>query len=230
MSSHGSLRPAAGPLRPVAAHAFHNWRLRSAQISTARTLTPPNAIPKFAFNDHELRGVIIDGQPWFVAADVCRVLGIHVKDNGKVNVTPAVQKLEEDEKGSYKIGTLGGAQHMMCVSRPGLFKLIQRSNKPEAKAFDRWVRHDVLPQIMDAGGYVTADANVEKVLEAAPRQPQPSTACRSALRSSAVTTTFCARPRSSFWSRTATPSPMSSAWPSCRVIVSLLFVILIAPV
>lgn len=55
-----------------------------------------------------------------------------------------------------------------AVSRPGLFKLISRSIKPEAKAFDRWVRHEVLPQIMDTGGYVTADANVEKVLEAAP--------------------------------------------------------------
>ena len=96
---------------------------------------------------------------------------------GKAGAWNHVLKLDEDEKVSlsraeppalfagYKTGPSG----LSAVSEPGLYKLIQRSNKPEAKAFDRWVRHEVLPQIMDTGGYVTADANVEKVLEAAPR-------------------------------------------------------------
>ena len=54
------------------------------------------------------------------------------------------------------------------ISRPGLFKLIARSAKTEAKAFDRWVRHEVLPQVMVNGGYVTADADMAKVAAAAP--------------------------------------------------------------
>lgn len=92
-----------------------------------------NVIPLFAFNDHQLRGIKIDGKPWFVAADVCRILSIHIRGNGKVNASVAVQKLDADEKGTYQIGTASGDQQMLCVSRPGLFKLIQRSNKPEAK-------------------------------------------------------------------------------------------------
>lgn len=108
-----------------------------------------NVIPMFAFNDQQLRAMIIDGAPWFVAADACRILRLN-------NVTMATQGLDEDEKDFNFIDTPGGRQRAKVVSRPGLFKLIQRSNKPEAKAFDRWVRHEVLPQIMDNGGYMTS--------------------------------------------------------------------------
>ena len=108
-----------------------------------------------------MRRTIIDGQPWFVAADVCRILG-------HTNPTVAYRSLIGEEKGLCNIETLGGKQKVNVVSRPGLFQLIQRSKKPQAKAFDHWVRHEVLPQVIDNGGYVTADADMAKVAAAAP--------------------------------------------------------------
>lgn len=92
-----------------------------------------------------------------------------------------LRRLEDDERISFRradagvliknheaVGALFGKydSQLTIISRPGLFKLIQRSNKPEAKQFDRWVRHEVLPQIMDNGGYVMKDADIEEVAEA----------------------------------------------------------------
>jgi hypothetical protein len=78
------------------------------------------------------------GDPWFVAGDVCLVLGIG-------NSRDAVSRLDDDEKGVGEIDTLGGRQSVSIISEPGLYSLVGRSNKPNAKRFDRWVRHDVLP-------------------------------------------------------------------------------------
>ena len=96
---------------------------------------------------------MIDGQPWFVAADACRCLGLR----GHGGAAFHIAKLDHDEKGRSIVATPGGPQTALVVSRPGLFKLIARSSKPEARAFDRWVRHEVLPQIMDTGGYLAKD-------------------------------------------------------------------------
>lgn len=74
---------------------------------------------------------------------------------------PAVRALDSDEAHTTRRNVHPSlfqgskVQALALVSRPGLFKLIQRSNKPQAKRFDRWVRHEVLPQIMDNGGYMT---------------------------------------------------------------------------
>lgn len=88
------------------------------------------------------------GEPWFVAKDVCSCLGLDTSNLSKL--------LDEDEKGTYSIRTLGGPQEMSCVSEPGLYSLLLRSRKPEAKAFKRWVTHDILPSIRKSGGYMTA--------------------------------------------------------------------------
>lgn len=72
--------------------------------------------------------------PWFVAADVCRAL--ELTDTGKT-----VSLLDEDEKGTNTIRTPGGDQDMLIVSEPGLYSLILRSRKPEAKQFKRWITH-----------------------------------------------------------------------------------------
>ena len=85
-----------------------------------------------------IRVVIIDGDPWFVAVDVCRVLELG-------NVTAALRGLDADEKGLTIVKTLGGAQELNILSEPGLYKLIQGSRKPAAKTFDRFVRHEILP-------------------------------------------------------------------------------------
>lgn len=91
----------------------------------------------------------IDDQPWFIAADVCRTLGL-------TNPTVAIHSLDGDEWAKKNLG-LRGLGAVIVVSEPGLYKLTGRSSKPEAKAFDRWVRHDVLPAIRKEGLYVTGE-------------------------------------------------------------------------
>lgn len=91
-----------------------------------------------------------EGEPWFVAADVCRALEIN--DTHK-----AVDRLDDDEKGRSSIPTLGGDQELLVVNEPGLYELVMGSRKPEAKAFKRWITHEVLPSIRKHGAYATAD-------------------------------------------------------------------------
>lgn len=91
-----------------------------------------------------------DGEPWFVAKDVCEALGLN-------NVGQATNGLDADEKGSITIndGTPGNP-NKATISEAGLYSLILRSRKPEAKAFKRWVTHEVLPSIRRDGGYIAA--------------------------------------------------------------------------
>lgn len=91
-----------------------------------------------------------DGEPWFVAKDVLDVLDLD---------KTALRKLDEDEKGVDSIHTPGGEQQMTIVSEPGFYKLVMRSRKPEAKAFQRWVTHEVLPALRREGGYMVARAD-----------------------------------------------------------------------
>lgn len=98
-----------------------------------------------------VRTFIIEGAPWFVAADVCRCLEIS-------NNRDAISRIDEDEKGVASIDTLGGKQNMTIVNEQGLYGLIFGSRKPEAKKFKRWIRHDVLPNIRQHGVYMTPDA------------------------------------------------------------------------
>ena len=87
-----------------------------------------------------------DGTTWWVAADVCAVLDIR-------QTSRACARLDADEKGVIIINTPGGPQELLIMNEPGLYKVILRSNKPEAKAFQRWVTHEVLPQIRKTGSY-----------------------------------------------------------------------------
>lgn len=99
----------------------------------------------FAYNDQQLRGVKIDGEPWFIAMDALRCLGFDTRQGKLGGVTKRLTALDADEKRTIRRGedtfrplfAATPASAMTLVSRPGLFKLIQRSNKPEAKAFDR---------------------------------------------------------------------------------------------
>ena len=103
------------------------------------------------FNSSEfgnVRVVQVDGEPWFVAADVCRALEIS-------NSRDAVARLDDDEKGVGSTDTLGGRQGMQIINEPGLYTLVLGSRKPEAKAFKRWVTHEVLPSIRKHGSYKT---------------------------------------------------------------------------
>ena len=91
-----------------------------------------------------------DGEPMFVAKDVLDVLALD---------KTALRKLDGDEKGVDSIHTPGGEQQMTTVTEPGFYKLVMRSRKPEAKAFQRWVTHEVLPALRRDGGYMVARAD-----------------------------------------------------------------------
>jgi prophage antirepressor-like protein len=105
-----------------------------------------NALDLFRYDDHEVRVTVVDGEPWFVAADVAAVLGLG-------NMHSSLALLDEDEKGVHSVETLGGLQQVTVINEAGLYSLILRSRKPEAKAFKRWITHDVLPAIRKTGSY-----------------------------------------------------------------------------
>lgn len=113
----------------------------------------------FNYGTQEVRTVLIDGEPWFVANDLCKVL-----DHS--NPSAAVAGLDADEKGLREVETLGGIQSMTCVTEPGMYKLMARSNKPSAKPFLRWLTHEVLPTIRKTGTYSTAPTLPQSYSEA----------------------------------------------------------------
>ncbi|WP_237149964.1 BRO-N domain-containing protein [Metapseudomonas otitidis] len=104
-------------------------------------------------NKAEIRLVEIDGSPWFVAKDVCGVLGL-------TNTSQSIRPLASDEKGVNRIDTPGGAQDLSCISESGLYKLIMRSDKPVARRFQDWVTRDVLPAIRKDGAYIMGEEKV----------------------------------------------------------------------
>lgn len=115
----------------------------------------------FDYKNRNVRMVLIDEKPWFVAKDVCEILEIK-------NVSDTLAKvLDEDEKGIETIYTLGGQQEMSIVNEPGLYSLILRSRKPEAKDFKRWITHDVLPQIRTTGKFSYEEMTRLQILELA---------------------------------------------------------------
>lgn len=96
----------------------------------------------------QVRTVFKDGEPWFVAADVCRALSI-------ANPSDALRRLDDDEKALVSIeGLSRGNDSGNIVNEPGLYSLVLGSRKPEAKAFKRWITHEVIPTIRKTGGYV----------------------------------------------------------------------------
>lgn len=102
----------------------------------------------------QIRTVNKDGEPWFVAADVCRAL-----DHS--NVTVALDRLDDDERAKFNLGLSGGDTN--CVNEPGLYSLVLGSRKPEARAFKRWITHEVVPTIRKHGAYMTPQ-KIEEVL------------------------------------------------------------------
>ncbi len=93
-----------------------------------------------------VRIILQDNEPWFVAKDVCECLAISKHRD-------AISRLDADERGSLKVDTLGGKQEMATVNEYGLYSLVLSSRKPEAKEFKRWITHDVLPALRKTGSY-----------------------------------------------------------------------------
>ena len=97
----------------------------------------------------QIRTAIQGNEPWFVAADVCRPLE-------HSNVSMALDRLDDDEKAKLNLGLPGGDTN--CVNEAGLYALVLGSRKPEAKAFKRWITHEVIPEIRRHGAYLTDEA------------------------------------------------------------------------
>jgi prophage antirepressor-like protein len=100
----------------------------------------------FKFDGTVVRVIDRDGEPWFVLADVCRVLEIENSRN-------AAARLDDDEKGVCSVDTLGGSQNATIISESGLYSLILTSRKEGARRFKKWVTAEVLPSIRKTGGY-----------------------------------------------------------------------------
>ena len=102
----------------------------------------------FTFNPSNtpIRVQVINQEPWFVAKDVCDALTIEKHRD-------AVSRLDDDERGSVVVDTLGGKQAVAAVNESGLYNLIFQSRKPEAKVFRKWVTGEVLPSIRKTGSY-----------------------------------------------------------------------------
>lgn len=102
----------------------------------------------------KIRAIDKNGEPWFVANDVCQALEID---------RTQTRRLDDDEKGVCSIHTPGGEQEVSIVNEPGLYSLVLGSRKPEAKAFKRWITHEVIPSIRKHGAYLTP-AKIEEAL------------------------------------------------------------------
>jgi anti-repressor protein len=100
------------------------------------------------FDGHPVRIIEVDGEPWFVLADVCKVLEVG-------NPSDAARRLDEDERHDLDIiDPMGRPQTATGVNESGLYSLILTSRKPDAKRFRKWVTGDVLPSIRKTGAYV----------------------------------------------------------------------------
>lgn len=107
-------------------------------------------IVPFNYGAQQVRTVTgSDGEPWFVAADVCAVLGI-------VNVGNAVGRLDGADKGLHPVDTPGGRQNLGIINESGLYDLVLDSRKPQAKKFRRWITSEVVPAINRTGSYSVA--------------------------------------------------------------------------
>lgn len=104
----------------------------------------------------QVRNVMIKGEPWFVANDVCAILGIQ-------NPRDAMGRfVDDDEKGVGITDTLGGVQEMAIINESGMYSLIFQSRKPEARKFRKWVTSEVLPAIRRQGYYVDPSAQLSR--------------------------------------------------------------------
>ncbi|WP_181454749.1 BRO family protein [Paenibacillus dendritiformis] len=110
-----------------------------------------NQLQVFNFVGNEIRVVTKDGQPWWVAKDVCDVLDLS-------NPSMALKALDEDERAKLNLGRQG---EVNIVNEPGLYSLILGSRKPEAKQFKRWITHEVIPAIRKTGTYSISSLSPE---------------------------------------------------------------------
>lgn len=101
----------------------------------------------FKYQGQQVRTIVKNDEPWFLAKDVCEILDIK-------NHRDAINRLDQDEKGVVLTDTPGGRQELATVNEYGLYSLVLGSRKPEAKSFKRWITHEVIPSIRKTGQYI----------------------------------------------------------------------------
>lgn len=101
---------------------------------------------QFPATGQQIRMVLRGDEPWFIGRDACSVLALAKPEN-------SLALLDEDEKDTHTVGTPGGPQVVTLINESGLYSLILRSRKKEAKVFKRWITHEVLPAIRKTGSY-----------------------------------------------------------------------------
>lgn len=102
-----------------------------------------NNVIEMSYNGSEIRSIDIDGQIWWVLKDVCKILELS-------NPSKVASRLDEDERSNFELGRQGKT---IVINESGLYSVILRSDKPEAKPFRRWITHEVLPEIRRTGSY-----------------------------------------------------------------------------
>lgn len=100
----------------------------------------------FTYTDQQVRTVLIDGEPWFVAADIARILGYRMASD-------MTRRLDPEDRGTRPVRTPSGEQQMTVINEPGLYDAVLGSQVPGARNFKRWVTREVLPTIRKTGGY-----------------------------------------------------------------------------
>lgn len=116
-----------------------------------------NELQIFSYNGKEVRTIQKDGEPWWVLKDVCNVLDL--SDTNKT-----AERLDVDELTRIKFVTGGQNREMLCINESGLYNVILRSDKPEAKPFRKWVTSEVLPSIRKHGAYMTPETLEQAIL------------------------------------------------------------------
>lgn len=147
-------RPEKGNAPEVAATEASNVKtqlLTEGLNMSNSTVVPANGQPVFNFGDNQVRLVVRDGEPWFVATDVCRALGYRDAEKGTRNLSTH-QKADTQIVGSSS-GGVEQLRKVTIINESGLYRLVLRSRKPEAEKFSDWVTGEVLPAIRKTGQY-----------------------------------------------------------------------------
>lgn len=111
----------------------------------------------FEYGDQPVRTLVVDGEPWFVAADVARILGYR-------EAYDMTRRLDSEDKGPRSVRTPGGDQQMTVISEPGLYVAVLGSQVDGARMFKRWITHEVLPTLRRTGTYTTAETTQQLAL------------------------------------------------------------------
>jgi prophage antirepressor-like protein len=124
-------------------------------------------VQTFTYNDRSVRTAGCPNNPLFVAKDVCEILEISNVSQAVNGTSGRDDGLDDDEKGVYAMRTPSGTQEMLCVTEAGLYSLVFKSRKPEARAFKRWVIHEVLPALRKTGQFAIQKSPAQMLLESA---------------------------------------------------------------